>query len=149
MANNLYDKGREAFLRGQINWLTDVIKVALIGLPPGSNANPYIAKTSGTDSHQFLSSIPSENILAIQTLVRVLDSAAPRNDAENGVANANDVTFTGVSGSISAIVVYKDTGSVNSSTLIAFMDDINGSHYVANNETITIKWDPTTKIFKL
>ncbi len=30
MANALYDKGREAFLRGQIDWINDDIRVILI-----------------------------------------------------------------------------------------------------------------------
>ena len=30
MANKLYDKAREAFLKGDIDWLNDTVKVVLV-----------------------------------------------------------------------------------------------------------------------
>jgi len=146
MANNLYDKAREAFLRGQINWLSDSIKVALIGKKT-STASLYVAKTSGIGSHQYLSSIPEENILARETLVRTLN--ASQNDAENGVAGGSQVQFTNISGYITGIVIYKDTSMRSTSPLIAFMDDINTSTDPLTNETVTILWSNTDKIFRL
>ena len=149
MANNLYDKGREAFLRGQINWLSDTIKVALLGAV-SQGSQKYVGVTSGSNSHQYLSSIPPENVLASKTLVRVLDGA--ENHAENGVANGQDVEFQNVSGVITGLVIYKDTGSRNSSPLIAYIDDINiNDGYIANGETVKIAWNrnDSNKIFKL
>lgn len=149
MANNLYDKGREAFLRGQINWISDTIKVALIGTLT-TDGQKYVGVTSGASSHQFLSSVPPSNVLATKTLVRLLDGA--ENHAENGVANGQDVEFENVKGIITGLIIYKDTGSRTSSPLIAFIDDLNlNEGYVANGETIKVSWnrnDPN-KIFKL
>jgi hypothetical protein len=48
VANALYDKGREAFLSGSINWSADTIKVALV------DTGTY---TVNLATHQFLSSL--------------------------------------------------------------------------------------------
>lgn len=146
MANNLYDKAREAFLRGQINWLSDSIKVALIGKTTVA-ADSYVAKTSGPYSHQYLSQIPEHNILSTQSLVRVLNDA--QNDAKDGVAGGSSVQFTNISGYITGIVIYKDTSIPSTSPLIAFMDDINSTTDLINNETVTIIWNSVDKIFRL
>ena len=50
MANALYDKGREAFLAGGINWSGDSIKAVLVDTG---------AYTVNLATHQFLSDIPA------------------------------------------------------------------------------------------
>ena len=142
MANNLYDKGREAFLTGQINWLSDTIKVSLLGVPVGANTLAYVARTSGVGSHEYLSSIPVENVLATTQL--------QNKSSSDGVADADDPLFSGVSGTITGIVIYKDTGVRTTSRLIAHIDDINGVFHQASGEDIKISWDnESNKIFKL
>lgn len=147
MANNLYDKAREAFLTGEISWKDDTIKVALVGTPLGSTAT-YTAKTSGPTSHQFLSEIPQSNRLATAELVR--DFGSGSNDASLGVAKGRQVSFSNVTGTIRAIVIYKDTGNDATSPLIAHLDDINATNSTLSSATpVTISWDTTSGIFKL
>lgn len=147
MANNLYDRAREAFLKGEISWRNDTIKVVLVGIPLGGNSS-YAAKTSGETSHRFLSEIPSSNRLATATLVRDFQDGS--NDANLGVATGREVVFDNVTGTIKAIVIYKDTGNDNTSILIAHLDDINGSNTTLSGQTpVRISWDSNAGIFKL
>lgn len=61
----------------------------------------------------------------------------------NGVFDAADTVFASVTGTnINAIVLYKDTGSDATSTLIAYIDGISLSPSAAQ---VTIQWD--TNIF--
>lgn len=94
MANALYDTGRNAFLTGDIDWVADTIKVVLV------DAADYTVNLSTDD---FLADIIAGARVATATLANKSASA--------GVADADDVTFLGVSGDISeALVIYKDTG---------------------------------------
>ena len=138
MSNTLYDSGREAFLKGDIDWLQDTIRVAL--------TSGYVAKTTGTLSEKVFSDVGSSKILKTQILQR----QGNLGHATNGVAGGSDITFTEVTGSVTGILIYKDTGNPTTSTLIAFLDDVTGLNYTASSDTITIQWDRgVNKIFKL
>lgn len=135
MANALYDNGRRRFLEGQIAWLTDTIRAVLI-----DTAN----YTVNLATHQFLSDIPAA--------ARVATSPALANKTSTaGVADADDVTFTGVSGaSVEAIVLYKDTGADTTSPLIAYIDTATGLPFTPSGGDVIIQWDNgPNKIFKL
>jgi hypothetical protein len=130
----LYDKGREAFLKGQINWASDTIKVALV------DTGVYTVNIS---THQFLSDLSG----VVGTAVTL---TSPTTAA--GVADAADVTFTAVTGnSAEALVIYKDTGSAATSPLIAYEDSgVTGLPVTPNGGDIGITWDNgANKIFKL
>lgn len=134
MANLLYDKARQRFLEGQINWLTDTIKVYLIDNPTYS----YVS------THEFLSDVAvSSRVAGPVTLTN--------KSTVGGAADANDVTFTSVSGSqLEYILIYKDTGTENTSPLIALIDTANGLPITPNGGDIIVTWDNgTNKIFKL
>lgn len=150
MANALYDKGREAFLKGQINWIDDTIKVALVKIPSTGAAQ----SSDGSDykvniaTHQFLSSVPVNAVLATETLIR----SDADGHALNGIANAADLTFTNVTGKVGALIIYKQStnGERSSSQLIAYLDTLNGLPYDKPNSDIKIQWDNgANKIFKL
>lgn len=132
MANVLYDKGRQAFLEGGIAWLTDTIKVALV------DTGTYTFSAA----HQFYSSV-SGVVGTPQTLTTKTTT--------NGVADADDSTFTSVSGaSVEALVIYKDTGSAATSPLIAYIDTATGLPFTPSGVNQTVVWDSATnKIFKL
>jgi len=135
MANALYDKGREAFLTGDIDWLNDNIKVTLV------DTNDYTANLS-TD--QFYSSVP--------LAARVASSGnLSSKTAASGVADAADVLFTSVRGDVSeALVIWQDTGVEASSRLIAYIDVASGLPVTPNGGDITVQWDNgSNKIFKL
>lgn len=94
MANALYDTGRNAFLTGDIDWVADTIKVVLV------DTADYAVNLS---THDFLNDIP--------VAARVATGTLANKTASGGVADADDVTFTTVSGDQSeALVIYKDTG---------------------------------------
>jgi len=136
VANALYDKGRQKFLEGGIAWLTDAIKVVLV------DAADY---TVDLATHEFLSDIPSGGRVATSGNLASKTSTA-------GVADAADITFTGVTGDISeALVIYKDTGSAATSPLIAYIDTATGLAVTPNSGDINVTWDNSagTKIFKL
>ena len=135
MANALYDKAREAFLGADIDWLADNIKAVLV------DTGQY---TVNLATHQYLSDIPAG--------ARVATSGNLANKtATNGVADADDVVFTGVSGlTIEALVLYQDTGVAGSSRLIAYIDTATGLPATPGGGNITVTFDGgANKIFKL
>lgn len=135
MANALYDKGRQRFLEGQFNWLTDTIKVLMI------DQAAYVVNLT---THEFLSDVSlSARITTPVTLTG--------KSTTGGAADASDVTFSAVSGpSIEALVIYKDTGVEATSPLIAYIDTATGLPITPNGGDIIVTWDNgTNKIFKL
>lgn len=135
MANALYDKGREGFLDGSIDWDTNTIKVVLV------DTADYIVNLA---THQFLSDVPA--------LARVATSPAlTGKTVAAGVADAADVTLTAVTGDpCEALVIYQDTGVEGTSRLIAYIDTATGLPVTPNGGDITIAWDNgANKIFKL
>ena len=135
MANALYDKGREAFLTGGINWSGDSIKAVLVDTG---------AYTVNLATHQFLSDIAAGARVATSANLSAKTVAA-------GVADAADSLFTAVSGpSVEAVVLYKDTGTAGTSALIAYIDTASGLPITPNGGDITVVWDNgANKIFKL
>ena len=135
MANALYDKGREAFLNGGINWLSDDIRVILV------DAADY---TVSLATHQNLLDIPVPSRVAVS-------SALTSKSSTNGVADAGDVTFPLVTGDRSeALIIYKHTGTESTSTLIAYIDTATGLPVTPNGGDITVQWDNgANKLFKL
>jgi hypothetical protein len=106
MASALFDKGREAFLAGDIDYPSDTIKIVAV------DTSDY---TVDLAAHDFLDDIPSGARIATATLAG--------KTATSGVADCSDITLTAVSGdAISAAVVYKDTGSEATSPLIAYIE---------------------------
>jgi hypothetical protein len=135
MANALYDNGRESFLKGEISWNGDNIKVVLV------DAADYVVNLA---THQFLSDIPAGARVATSGNLTSKTTAA-------GVADAADVTFTAVSGDISeALVIYQDTGVEGTSRLIAYIDSATGRPVTPNGGDIQVQWQGTSpNIFKL
>ncbi|MFW1969301.1 hypothetical protein ACG95P_19840 [Acinetobacter guillouiae] len=135
MANTLYDKGRQRFLEGQFNWLTDTIKVYLVSTS---------AYTVNASTHEFISDISSSARIAGPVTLTAKSTAG-------GAADAGDATFTAVSGgAIGAIVIYADTGTEATSPLIAYLDTATGLPITPNGGDIIVTWDNgANKIFKL
>lgn len=134
MANALYDKGREAFLAGDIDWDANDIKVLLVDTTYSPN----------TVTDQYHSIIDVGDIVA--TSGNLTDKTTT-----SGVADAADVIFTSVTGNdVYYLVVYKDTGTSSTSPLICVFDTATGIPYTPDGGNIEIVWDSgTNKIFKL
>lgn len=134
--NALYDKGREGFLAGDIDWDSDNIRAILIDVAD---------YTVDLVNDEFLSDVPAP--------ARVATSGNLTNKTvTDGVADADDVTFSAVSGdSVEAIVVYQHTGTAGTSKLIAYIDTAqSGLPVTPNGGDIIVQWDTgSEKIFKL
>ncbi|QZE10454.1 hypothetical protein SEA_SCOOBYDOOBYDOO_108 [Mycobacterium phage ScoobyDoobyDoo] len=135
MTNFVYDKGREGFLNGQINWTGDTIKVVLVDTA---------SYTPNQASHQYLSDIASGARTFISGALTGKGSAA-------GVASAANLTMTGVTGNQSeALVIFKDTGNAATSNLICYLDTVgSGLPVLPNGGPIIITWFTGGAIFKL
>lgn len=138
MANGLYTLARAKFLSGNavggttvadfIAWLTDDIKVALVDTT--SIYTPDLA----TD--EFLSDVTSGGAV-IST-----SSNLTNKTATGGTADADDITFSSVSGVQSeALVIYKDTGTPSTSPLIAYIDTATGLPVTPSGADVTVAWD--------
>lgn len=135
MANAVYNKAKESFLKGEIKWLTDEIKICLI------DTTLY---TVNIASHQFLSDVAPSAIVATSGVLS-------GKTATNGVADAADVTFTnGIVSTVRAIIIFKNGGVSNLSPLIAYIDTADDLPIVQTNSPVAVLWDEgSNKIFKL
>lgn len=135
MSNALYDSGREGFLDGSINWQTDAIKAVLVDTG---------AYTPSMATNKFLADIPSAARIATSPNLSGKTSTG-------GVADANDVTFTSVSGAtVEALVLYKDTGNASTSRLIAYIDTGTGLPITPNGGDIATAFsNGANRVFRL
>lgn len=135
MADGLYDKGREGFLAGDIDWDGDNIKVVLI-----DEADDTINLATDEDlaDRAAGSRVATSGNLASKTVAA-------------GVADAADVTFSAVTGDqAESFDIYQDTGVEGTSRLIANIDSATNLPVTPNGGDITIQWDSgADKIFKL
>jgi hypothetical protein len=135
MPKGLYDTGRNAFLTGNLAWLTQDFRVLL--LQSGYTVN--------LATHQYLSDIPSG--------ARVATSPAlAGKTATAGVADANDAVITSVpAATITAFVLYQHTGTDATSQLVLYDDTATGLPLtVPAGATVAVVWDDgANKIFKL
>ncbi|MGA1077024.1 MAG: hypothetical protein ACO307_18145, partial [Ilumatobacteraceae bacterium] len=109
MANAVYPKGKKAILDGDVDFLTDTIKIVLVD-----------ATYTYSTAHDFLDDIAAGD--------RVATSAAlSSKTTTDGAFDAADVTFTSLSGNtVTSWVLFKDTGSAATSQLIAYFDTVSG-----------------------
>lgn len=133
MSNALYDKGREKFLDGDLDWSAHNIKVLLVT----SGYTPNLA------THEFISDLGA-NIVDRSANLSGKTSTA-------GVADASNETLTAVSGStVTYLIIARDTGVDATSPLIAKIDTGTNLPVIPNGGDITIQWDNgANKIFKL
>lgn len=145
MANALYDKGRQGFLDGSIDWDTASIKVALVrGYTPNLATHTFVSDVTGAGG----------------TLVAT-SAALGSKTVTDGVADAADVTFTAVAAgaAIPYILVFQAsavTGGADVATsaqrVIALLDSSTGVALpvTPNGGDITVQWDSgANRIFKL
>lgn len=138
MANALYDKGREGFLDGSIDYDTDTVKAILIDKD----------KYTYSAAHQFLTSIGSSARAGTATTLTA-------KTVTSGVAGAAPTTFSSVAvgSTVGAVVLFKDSGSSGTSRLICYIDQTStgGSFSVVpTGGNIVVQWSTgANKIFKL
>lgn len=135
MANSLYAKGLQGFLDGSIDWDTDDIRAILI------DTADY---TVNLATHDFLDDVAGASREEVS-------GALSGKSVTDGVADANDVTFTAAAGDpCEAIIIYKHTGSDATARLIAYIDTATGLPVTLNGNDVIVRWDNgANKIFKL
>lgn len=135
MANDRYTFANQQLLSGQINWTSDNLKVLLV-----NTANYTFLK----DVHQSLSDVPLSARIATS-------GALTGKTATGGVARASDLTINAVSGPvIGAFIIFKDSGTDSTSTLICYIDTGNGLPWNPQGGNVVIHWDTGPNgIFKL
>ena len=147
MANRLYDKGRNKFATGDIHWKAtggDTIKIFMIDL------NVY---TPDFEADEFASDIPQE--ARVGNNGGSADSDAPAltlAEPVAGVCDAADLSVSAVPAgdALEALVIYKSTGDLATSPLIAFIDTATNLPITPVGADIPIIWNNgANKIFKL
>lgn len=134
MASALYNFGRESFLSGDIDWLSDNIRIIFIDG----------ADYTFSQSHTHLDDVPGGARVAVS-------GNLASKTATDGVADAADITVATVTGDpFEAIIVYQHTGTDATSILIAYIDDYTGLPCTPNGSNITVAFpNDSNKIFKL
>jgi hypothetical protein len=137
MANALFDKGRESFLRGEISWNNDDIKAVLVN---------HSVDIPNISTDQFLSDIDAGAQVAIS-------NSLTGKTTINGVADADDINFPVVSGPpVQSMVTYQNTGNAATSRLIAYNDTLGTGNFpiTPNGGQIILTVDNgPDKLFKL
>lgn len=145
MANAMYNKGREGFLAGLIDWDTAVIKAALV--------RGYTANLS---THTFVSDVTGAGGTLVAT-----SAAMGSKTVTDGVADAADVTFSSVAAgaAIQHVLVFQSSAvtggadvAATAQRVIALIDTTTGVTLpvTPNGGDIIIAWDSgTNRIFKL
>ena len=135
MANSLYDRGRQGFLAGEIDWDANDIRLILID-----------------EADDTIDLAVDEDLADRAGAARVATSSAfGTKTTTAGVADAADVTLSSVTGDVSeSIDIYQHTGTEATSLLIANVDSATGLPVTPNGGNITVQWDSgANKIFKL
>lgn len=136
MANALFDKGREAFLGGDLDWDANSIKVVFVD---------HADDTPNVATDDFLDDITGA--------ARVATSGALANKTKtNGVADADDITVNTVTGDVfESVVGFNDSpGAETAKNLIFYIDTATGLPMTPNGGNITVQWDSgSNRIFKL
>jgi len=119
MASSQYTKGLLKIINGNIDLLTDDLKLVLVdtGTPTGNY-------TVDLDIHEFLSDVSSSWRIStsanLDTKTITIDTTP---NPDQVMFDCADGTFTSVTGtSTEAVVLYKDTGAAGTSPLIAYFD---------------------------
>ena len=138
MSNALYDKGREGFLDGTIDYDTNTIKANLVDKD----------KYTYSAAHQFLTSVGSSARAGTATTLT-------SKTVTSGVAGAANSTFVSVTAgtTVGAVILFKDTGSSGTSNLICYIDQTStGGTFsvIPSGGNIIVNWSTgANKIFKL
>lgn len=135
MANALFDKGREGFLAGDLDWDANDIRCCLVRGYTFSAAHDFLDDVTGAGGTIVASS-----------------AAFTTKTVTSGVADADDVTFTavGAGADITSVIIYKEGASDALRRLIAYIDTGTGLPITPDGSDITIQWDSgTNRIFKL
>lgn len=132
MANTFYPKGAQKTLSAQIDFSANTISAALV--PSGYT---YSA------AHEFLSDIGT----IVGTKVDLANKSVT-----GGVFDADDLSFGALTAgsTVKALVLYKDTGTPSTSSLLCYLDEVIGFPFATNGGAVAIPWsNGSAKILSL
>jgi hypothetical protein len=126
MSNFVYSKAKQNILNGVFDFSTDDIRVLFVN----QNYSP------NQTSNEYVSDIPGSAIVyRSEELVNFTNTL--------GVLDADDLLITNYPGyAFKYLILYKNTGSDQSSPLIAKIEDSTGLPFVGSSPiTLSITWD--------
>lgn len=146
MANALYDKGREKFLKGEVSWNTDTIDIALVKI--GAGAGEYAVNLA---THDFFDDVDAGAVVARLSDNTVEDDELTAKTTTAGVADAADAVLESVAGDeCGAIIILGKEATDGTSPLLAYIDTGVNLPITPTGANITIEWDAgANRIFKL
>src|SRR5216117_385024 len=108
MANTVYDSARALYLTAGLTWSADNVKVALVRGYTFSSSHANLSDITGGGGGTIVAT--SGNLASKTTTA--------------GVASAANVTYTTVTAGAACahLIIYKDTGTAATSSLIAAID---------------------------
>lgn len=134
MANAVYDKAREEYLDGVLDWGADDVRVCLVKSGYTFSAAHTSMADIGTNDNGRSAALGSKTVT-------------------NGVADSADTSVIATTtAACSALVVYKHTGSDATARLITYIDTpTSGLPFTpVADQTVNVAWDNgPNKIFKL
>lgn len=128
MANFIYSKAKEAILKGQVNVVSNALRILLIDkniYTPNQSSDNYVSQISPSAIKQR-----STNLNNVTCLL--------------GVVDADDVIMSDYDGSpFDAVILYKVGSSDSDSLLLFFIDTATGLPFPGSSSTspVTIVWD--------
>lgn len=121
----MYTEGLQQILAGNVDLINDSIVALLV------NTELYTVDLAEDETQ---ANIPVE--------ARVAEVTLTGNTLDGSTFRANDPTFNNVQGTqVGAVVIIKDTGVYDTSTLLAYIDNSTGLPAAPSGEDITIRWD--------
>jgi hypothetical protein len=136
MANALFNSAKELLLTGQLSWMGDDIRVALVRGYTFNATHDYLDDVTGSGA----------------TVVATLASGLTGKSATGGVADADDIVFGSVTAgaAIPAVVFYREAASDALRALIAYFDVGSGLPVTPNGTDVNIVWDNgSNRIFRI
>lgn len=132
MADVIYNNFKKLIMNGGIDLDTDTIKVALV-------TSSY---TPDQDTHDFFDDVTNEVVGTGYTAggASLANKAVTADNTDNeGVFDADDVTWSTSTITARGAVIYKSTGTASTSALICYLDF--GSDKTSTAGTFTISWN--------
>ena len=131
MADYVYPKYKQALLDGDTNIdINDgTVKVAL-------------STAAYNSAHDFYNDVSASTVGTPQTIANTT--------VTDGLFDGDNVTYTAVAGgsTVTALIIYIDTGSAATSRLVAFIDTVTGFPLTTNGGDVTVSWN-ASGIFQL
>lgn len=132
MADVIYNNFKKLIMNGGIDLDTDTIKVALV----------TSAYTPDQDTHDFFDDVTNEVVGTGYTAggASLANKAVTEDNTDNeGVFDADDVSWTTSTITARGAVIYKSTGTASTSALICYLDFTSDKTSTAG--TFTIAWN--------